>query len=281
MKFAGFFLCLALIPIFYVLLLLFLSAMTRRFALPAVFEPVLLFVVALLIEIYDHTVSPILFGDEWVRWLQSASFGEQVATTFIILLALDILFSYFVLPRTEGANGSARTVSSYPPALQIAAQSHDEIGDDCPGDSGPAVADTAESVALEQSIDINDEVFLITSLMAIDAEEHYVRIWTENGQIYTRYSFGRLVSQLDDALGFCPRRGNWLSFRNIGTVEKDERGRIVIVPIKGTQTVVPKAKAREVRQILLANLAPDSPARPGIMPGNRSRNSAAPVSDDA
>lgn len=99
MKLAGFSMFLGLLPLAYYFLIFLFSVISTFKSNLLVFEPLLLFFCAIFIELVDRTLGPLLFGEQWAIWLQTASFAHQVIATFILLLANDVLFCYFVLPR--------------------------------------------------------------------------------------------------------------------------------------------------------------------------------------
>lgn len=263
MKLAGFAIFFTIVPLLYFLQLLALATVSVRMSGFHLFEPVLLLTAAFLVEIFDHSVSPLLFGEEWRRWLGTASFGEQVTVNFIMMLSLDLLFSYFVMPRID--RHAAPTVDdraeaegpddpSASPAIALS---------DPPGLTGGLVPSQPAASGLTGSdslgpdmVEIDGQQTAIASILAVEAEKHYVRVWTGDQEIYGRHPFGKLVAQMSENDGFSPRRGIWFSFRNIDAIRKDENGKFVIVPFFGPTTVVPKAKAREVKQLLAVRPVP-------------------------
>lgn len=259
MKLAGFSIFPLLIPMIYFFQVMAIAVTASRFPNLSVFEPVLLLVTTFFIEIVNHTANPFLFGEEWERWVHTASFGNQVTSTYIILLSLDIMYCHFVLPRLPSPAPSAIDAMNEDPAGNMVQPI--PVSEIVPSDGvKTAGAFTALSECEAQQGELNDEFqsvveidgckTAISEIMAIEAEEHYVKIWTADRQIYGRYAFGRLISRMNEAEGFSPRRGVWLSFRNIQVIQKDESGKYNIRPIKGPATVVPRAKTREVSLLI-------------------------------
>lgn len=280
MKLAGFAMFFAMIPILYFGQVLVLALISARLPRIYVFEPLLLLMTAFIIEVFDHKVSPILFGEAWIRWLQTVSFGEQVAGTFILMVALDIMFCYFVLPRLE-QQAQAMGVG----ASEVGEDAQFEADNDAVADpAGDLMASSESDAAAADARQIPSNVVEIdgykaakVAILAVEAEEHYVRVWTEDREIYARHSFGRLVAQMNDSEGFIPRRGVWFNYRNIQSIRRDENGKYVIGGVKGPTVIVPKAKAREIKGLLKKR--PFLPVRQG--PVLRSDPPAVIVSGEA
>lgn len=259
MKLAGFGIFLLLIPIVYFMQVLLVARITISFPGFYFFEPVLLFVTALAIEIFDNNVQPLLFGGEWRRWVDAVSFGEQVTGTFLLLLTLHILFCFFVLPRKTNLriadNGFAE--KSVPAVREVPTVVHPDVrlvmpgqADDVPKAISPEFHAPAPQVEHTATVELDGYEMPLSTILAVKAEEHYVRVWTEEREIYARHSFGALMSRMNEDGGFSPRRGIWLHFKNISEIRKEETGKYVVVPFKGPETVVPKAQARKVRQLM-------------------------------
>lgn len=267
MKFSGFAMFMLLIPIIYFVQVLGVALISMRFPRFVIFEPFLLMVTGLGIEIIDHSVQPLIFGQEWADWVGATPFAEQVIGTIILLQMLHVVFCVFVLPRKT----TLRILGAAPRLPQVL-----EAGIDGPAARGDAVstpqpedATTAHHYApgddeIRQDVEgstasaliqLDGHALPIQSILAIEAEEHYVRVWTEGRELYVRQSFGGLISRMNESDGFSPRRGIWFSFRNVDEIRRHDSGKFVIIPLKGPATVVPKAKASQVRQLMKLHYA--------------------------
>lgn len=260
-KITGFAMFFAMIPASYFLQLILLSLLTQRFPKLHVFEPAILFVTVFLIELVDNKISPILFGVQWGLWVQSASFMRQLVGDFIFMVGYDVLFCCFVLPWIHPFSQAIRP-TAHASSLHLHTEGHsstmaERVAADPVAKSEKLklpersfTAKTTPDIQSSNIVEIDGKATPIPSILAVEAEEHYVRVWTEEREIYARHSFGNLIAQLGETGGFSPRRGVWLSFRNIKTFQRDDSGKYVIQPYKGPATVVPKAKAREVRELI-------------------------------
>lgn len=263
MKLAGFSIFPVMIPLIYFFQVTALAYLYSYFPRITVFEPALLLVTTFVIEVINHTVNPHLFGQEWVRWLHTASFGEQVTSTYIILFSLDIMYCYFVLPRLqkeassttkEPARSEVDAVTV--PQPEIAQLEGGNIDDTEPFFSPLEAPQDSHRREPLDAVELDGQKIAISKIVAILAEEHYVRVWTEEREVYGRHSFGRLISRIDEAKGFSPRRGVWLSFKNVRNIQRYEGGKYLITPINGPETIVPRAKAQEVTKLMQSCLEP-------------------------
>lgn len=261
MKLSGFTIFLLLFPVIYFMQVMCVALISTRLPRTIVFEPFLLMVTGFLLELCDNTLHPIIFGPEWATWVAAVPFGEQVIGTVILLEALHIIFCVFVLPRKKtlrihgfGWKAQVQSDNLTQQEAADAAVSHSSPGVDAPIEfsvtDGTALRQEIGPASEPDSIQLDGHAMPIPSLLAIEAEEHYVRVWTEGRELYVRQSFGGLMSLLGNAHGFSPRRGIWFSFQNIDEIRRDDNGKFVIIPYKGPETVVPKAKASEVRQLM-------------------------------
>lgn len=261
MKLSGFTIFLLLFPVVYFMQVMCVALISTRWPRTIVFEPFLLMVTGFLLELCDNTLHPIIFGPEWATWVAAVPFGEQVIGTVILLEALHIIFCVFVLPRKKELRISGFGWKAQVPSDNLTMQETvDAAASSAPPHvDAPIESSATEGAALREEIDpdtksaliqLDGHALPIPSLMAIEAEEHYVRIWTAGREFYVRQSFGGLMSLLGDADGFSPRRGIWFSFQNVDEIRRDDNGKFVIIPFKGPATVVPKAKASEVRQLV-------------------------------
>lgn len=266
MKLSGFTIFLLLFPVIYFMQVMCVALISTRFPRIVVFEPFLLMVTGFLLELCDNTLHPMIFGPEWATWVAAVPFGEQVIGTVILLEALHIIFCVFVLPRKKtlrisGFGWKAQVPSgnlARQEAVDAAVSSSPPYGDVPIESSATAVTPVPEQVGPATRpalIQLDGHAMPIPSLLAIEAEEHYVRVWTEGREFYLRQSFRGLISLLGDTYGFSPRRGIWFSFQNIDEIRRDENGKFLIIPLKGPATVVPKAKASEIRQLMKRNNA--------------------------
>lgn len=259
MKLSAFSFYVGMIPVLYFSQVLALTLISMYLPRLCFFEPFILLVVAFTLEVIDRTVSPALLGEAWMRWVESASFGEQVVGTFILLIALDVLFSYFVLPQklqatTEGFRGSMIEPDfARPERIPTAAKSSPAITEqDMDSNYGetsqPLVSEC--NLAPDEFVELDGQKIRLSSILSVEAEEHYVRVWTEDRELYFRHSFSGLIALLESSGGLIVRRGVWFSLKNIESIQKNESGKFVIIPFKGPTAIVPKAKSREVRLLL-------------------------------
>lgn len=266
MKLAGFSIFLVLIPAVYFAQVMIVAWVSSRFPRFFMFEPLLLLVTAVVIELVDINVYPLIFGNAWAVWGTDLSFATQVVGTFGLLLALHIIFCVFVLPRKSNLRiwSSAAAISVPGHMIDAPTTGNEANFLSMGGPVGQTKADQIDRKTVPQRpegpavaanvemIEINGSALSITSILAFAAEEHYIRLWTDDDrEIYFRQSFSGLSKRMCETDGFSPRRGIWVSFRNIREIQRDDKGKLIIIPQKGPLTVVPKAKASEVKKIIL------------------------------
>lgn len=261
MKLSGFTIFLLLFPVIYFMQVMCVALIATRLPRTVVFEPFLLMVTGFLLELCDNTLHPIIFGHEWATWVAAVPFGEQVIGTVLLLEALHIIFCVFVLPRKKTLRISGFGWKAQLQSNDLTRQEEVDaaVSSSPPHGDAPIESSAADGTPLRGQIDLatksatiqlDGHDMPIPSLLAIEAEEHYVRVWTEGREFYVRQSFSGLISLLGDAHGFSPRRGIWFNFQNVDEIRRDDKGKFLIIPFRGPTTVVPKAKASEIRQLM-------------------------------
>ena len=64
----------------------------------------------------------------------------------------------------------------------------------------------------------------IRNVVALDADDHYTRVYLREGSRYLRAQFGHLLQQMPDDLGIQISRSRWVAFKAIEKVVRSGRG---------------------------------------------------------
>jgi hypothetical protein len=250
-KLVGFGIIFVSYPLFLAIVLCSSVPIAARLKGVNIFEPILSLFVAFLLQCVDSFVVPLILGDVW---LQEPLFAHQMVNILILMLILDALFCFFVLPQIL-ASGEWSTDTSvfedgfadplFAPKITTSADQA-YLGSQAP----PTIDSLPDPATKEETVDLDGKEMPLSHVLAVETDDHYVRVWTQELELYFRQSFSVLTTRLGTTAGFIPRRGIWVSFSNIKSICKDDRGKYVVTPLKGPICVVPKAKSSGVRRIL-------------------------------
>lgn len=238
-------------PVIFALLLTVIAAFSARWRTVTVFEPALSLIIIIVLQSNDSFLMPLILGDQW---LKMPSFADRVVNAFMAHLIFDAMFCFFVLPlivasgdwrQDEGALEGGRTGLEAVTKTTIPADQM-SLSDPAP----PSIDSQPDPATKEETVDLDGKGMPLSHVLAVETDDHYVRVWTQDGELYFRQSFSALTTRLGTSAGFIPRRGIWVSFSNINSIRKDDSGKYVVTPFKGPLAIVPKAKSSELRRIL-------------------------------
>ncbi len=85
------------------------------------------------------------------------------------------------------------------------------------------------------------------SLQAVQAQEHFIKVWTETGSELIRYKFGRAIVELEDYQGMQIHRSYWVADNAVRQLKKD--GSKYFIELINDETIpISQSYLRQVRE---------------------------------
>lgn len=148
---------------------------------------------------------------DWSWWLR------MILRDLSVVICMDLAFSQFVAPLHP------LLIRKDPDAPTDGVETAPT--DDLPPRDLP-VADGAEPT--EEMLCIGPERFNAADIIAIRAEDHYLRVATTNGRAMLRGRLSDATAQIDIRRGMQVNRSAWVAFEAIEEVAEDGRGMVTI-----------------------------------------------------
>lgn len=231
--------------------------------------PVLFVVSIVTMEIVCRPIAHWVWGADW---LSDADLTKLIATNYLVFLSFELLYSVFVFPITQRGKallaGPSDMAGPYvlsevnvtplaTPAFFQGAQTSDfaevrnlglaehsdpaSISDQA--DETPDIAPAPQSQVAVLTLGSRSVPF--DTLLAIQAEEHYIRITTKTKVELVRFRFSDATAQLPETIGMQVHRSHWLSYEAISNWSKLPDGRLLVTLWNRETVKVPRSRRKQ------------------------------------
>lgn len=211
----------------------------------------------------------VLFGTIMPGWNEGIGALVHLSLLqYLYSLGHEIIYFKFIVPRTRvyaeipkvRLRPKFRVHASHAPAPQDGHQIREEIrklGPSLPdtatadGTSGPALKESEEQDREPPALVVGKQEFNPETLLAIIAEEHYMRVIRQDGEELVYAQLSRLVENIPGDIGMRVHRSFWVSYRAVQKVTPLPRGRLLLNLVDGRRIYV----SRQYRTVFLEALS--------------------------
>lgn len=238
------------------------------------------FIAVAVLEYAKLIYADIFWGTDWV---QPIPLGQAVATEYVFIFILEVIFSLFVISHTEiykstviNAHMKKRQETfsqsdqgfSMVSVLDITQPetsvlwSDEAVSNVSTGELTPAFQPQSsicpDPKSERATVQLSGETFDLRKLQMIRAEEHYIRVITSEGNHFLRHRMADAVSVLPDCFGTQVHRSLWLAYSVVDRYSRMPDGRLLIVLKDKREVHVPRARCKGVEALLSEAVPPFS-----------------------
>lgn len=219
-----------------VLLTALLASLPRRVIGRRRFTPLILLPIVALAEVVRASVMVALQVSGWPPLPELlADFTRNV----IIVLILDAMHALYVVP----LHPLARTNAEPDRQTQVIPEDEDETLHE---EAVPAPR------AATPEITIADRRYVVSELLWIRTEDHYLNVVSAGGRSLLRAKLSDLHMLQDGKIGMQVNRSQWVAFAAIETVQDDTGGQVTLRLITGDDVTVARSRRIMFRQMMQA-----------------------------